>query len=603
MPDSTPPPPAGPKRNVPCRHEVALPEGFDPASLTLPKALYGTLEEPEWTGKPIKEYPFVLDSFQAQAVACIERQENVLVAAHTSAGKTAVAEYAIAKALANSQRVFYTSPIKALSNQKFRELSEEFGDVGLMTGDVSINPTAACIVLTTEIMRSMIYKGSELLREVAWIIFDEVHYMQDRERGVIWEETIIFSPKDARMVFLSATLSNASEFAAWVAAVHGAPTHVVYTEFRPTPLRHYAFPPDGRGLFMLLDENGVVKEETFSKLQKILAPPEELNAGGQQAGGPPPKRARGEAGGNRRPSTGDDRKRASSDLLRVLRLVKERNLHPVIAFSFSRREVEANALSCASSLDFTTDEEKSAVDAVFEAALGCLSEDDRGLRAVQSARPLLRAGIGVHHSGLLPLVKELVEILFQEGLIKCLFATETFAMGLNMPARTVVFCGLRKWDGRESRWLTSGEYIQMSGRSGRRGKDAFGMCIMMLGDTFDRQAMQGMIQGKPAPLLSSFRLSYYTLLNLLRRGNQNEAAPGEKSATLFHSSVDDTRDVRFVISRSFAQFQHERSLPALQRRVADLEREAGEERGGASDPAALRSWTDLQRSLRDARAV
>jgi ATP-dependent RNA helicase DOB1 len=180
-----------------------------------------------------------------------ERQESVLVAAHTSAGKTAVAEYAIAKALQSGQRVVYTSPLKALSNQKYRELSEEFNDVGLMTGDVSLNPNASCVVMTTEILRSMMYRGSELLREVSWVVFDEIHYMQDRERGVVWEEVIIFMPKEARMVFLSATLPNSLEFAEWVASVHGAPCHVVSTDYRPTPLVHYGFPLGGKGLYLV----------------------------------------------------------------------------------------------------------------------------------------------------------------------------------------------------------------------------------------------------------------------------------------------------------------------------------------------------------------
>ena len=217
----------------PCTHEVALPDGFDPSSSDKhDPSLHGTLDSPVWNGPSAKQYPFVLDPFQQVAIACLERRESVLVAAHTSAGKTVVAEYAIALSKARNQRVIYTSPIKALSNQKFRELSEEFGDVGLMTGDVTLNPNAFCIVMTTEILRSMIYRGSELLREVAWVIFDEVHYMKDRERGVVWEETIIFLEDETKMVFLSATLSNASEFAHWVAHLHKQPCHVVYTDFR-----------------------------------------------------------------------------------------------------------------------------------------------------------------------------------------------------------------------------------------------------------------------------------------------------------------------------------------------------------------------------------
>ncbi|KAL6773736.1 hypothetical protein ACKKBG_A22275 [Auxenochlorella protothecoides x Auxenochlorella symbiontica] len=528
-----------------CTHEVACPKGFDPSSITLDPERYGTLEDPQWKGKPAKEYPFVLDSFQAKAVACVERKENVLVAAHTSAGKTAIAEYAIAKAFAMGQRVFYTSPIKALSNQKFRELSEEFGDVGLMTGDVSINPNAACIVMTTEILRSMIYRGSELLRETAWIVFDEVHYMQDRERGVIWEETIIFAPKDARMVFLSATLSNATEFADWVASVHQSPCHVVYTEFRPTPLRHFAFPSGGDGLYLVMNEFGEFRDDNFQKLQKVLG---KGGDGGQEGKG-----KRGGGGGGGKPTGAS----AAQDLRKIVMLIKERKLDPVIVFSFSRRECESNAMLMAKAdlgaLDFNTQEEKETVDAVFQSALQCLSEKDRDLRAVAHIYPLLRCGIGIHHSGLLPIIKEVVEILFQEQLIKCLFATETFAMGLNMPARTVVFTAMRKWDGQEERWMGSGEYIQMSGRAGRRGKDDRGMTIMMMNNSMDEATCKAIIKGKANPLLSSFRLSYYTLLNLMRRVEGSGAS------------------MEYVIQHSFSQFQHEKELPALEARLEEVQ--------------------------------
>jgi ATP-dependent RNA helicase DOB1 len=193
------------------------------------------------------------------------------VSAHTSAGKTAVAEYAIAMAFRDKQRVIYTSPLKALSNQKYRELSEEFSDVGLMTGDVSIAPNASCIVMTTEILRGMLYKGSEVLREVAWVVFDEIHYMRDRERGVVWEESIIFLPPEIKMVFLSATMSNATEFAEWICHLHKQPCHVVYTDFRPTPLQHYAFPVGGSGLYLVVDEKGQFKEDSFMRLNETFS--------------------------------------------------------------------------------------------------------------------------------------------------------------------------------------------------------------------------------------------------------------------------------------------------------------------------------------------
>ena len=212
-----------------CKHEVAMPEGQEPTEDMINLVRPGI--------EPVRTYKFELDPFQKAAVACIERDESVLVSAHTSAGKTVCAEYAIATGLRDKQRVIYTSPIKALSNQKYRELMEDFGDVGLMTGDVTINVEASCLVMTTEILRSMLYRGSEVMREVKWVIFDEVHYMRDKERGVVWEECIILLPHAVRFVFLSATIPNAMQFASWIAAVHRQPCHVIGTHSRPTPLR------------------------------------------------------------------------------------------------------------------------------------------------------------------------------------------------------------------------------------------------------------------------------------------------------------------------------------------------------------------------------
>lgn len=251
-----------------CVHEVALPSGYVSVK---DKTIHGTLSDPVYNGKMAKTYPFVLDPFQQISVSCLERKESVLVSAHTSAGKTAVAEYAIAMAFRDKQRVIYTSPLKALSNQKYRELSQEFSDVGLMTGDVTLSPNASCLVMTTEILRGMLYRGSEVLKEVAWVIFDEIHYMKDRERGVVWEESIIFLPPAIKMVFLSATMSNATEFAEWICNIHKQPCHVVYTDFRPTPLQHYVFPIGGSGLYLVVDENEQFREENFVKMQGTFA--------------------------------------------------------------------------------------------------------------------------------------------------------------------------------------------------------------------------------------------------------------------------------------------------------------------------------------------
>ena len=254
------------QKRTSCVHEVAIPKTVKYSEQELALLKNPTFEKERYA----KQYEFELDAFQSTAVAVLERGESVMVAAHTSAGKTVVAEYAIAMSFRDKQRVIYTSPLKALSNQKFRELEEEFGDVGLMTGDTVINPNATCLVMTTEVLRSMLYRGGEVIREVRWIIFDEVHYMRDRERGVVWEESIVFAPKNARLVFLSATLPNALEFAEWVASLHEHCVHVVYTDHRPTPLQHYGFPKGGKGLHLIVDEIGNFRRENFEKLRSAL---------------------------------------------------------------------------------------------------------------------------------------------------------------------------------------------------------------------------------------------------------------------------------------------------------------------------------------------
>ena len=370
----------------------------------------------------------------------MEAGDSVLVAAHTSAGKTVVAQYAFAMGIRDNARVVYTSPLKALSNQKYRELQEEFGDVGLMTGDVTINPDAHCLVMTTEILRSMMYNGSDLVRQLRLIVYDEIHYLRDRERGVVWEESIILAPKDVRFAFLSATIPNANEFAQWVAKTHGSACHVVYTDYRPTPLQHYVHPSGSDGLYLLVDEKSHFREDNFQKAMAVMSDTAIADTKGRAA----------------------DKKAADGkgDIHKIVKMIMERNYDPVIIFAFSKRKVETLAAQT-SGLDLTTDEEKSLVEGVFWNALDVLGPEDRKLPQVTALLTMLKRGVGVHHSGLLPILKEVVEILFQEGLLKALFATETMSTGLNMPAKTVVFTSPRKFDGGSFRWVSSGEYIQV----------------------------------------------------------------------------------------------------------------------------------------------
>uniref|UniRef100_A0A8C7SKP8 Exosome RNA helicase MTR4 n=1 Tax=Oncorhynchus mykiss TaxID=8022 RepID=A0A8C7SKP8_ONCMY len=490
-----------------CNHEV--------------RALTGLLKY-EFNDFILKNYPFVLDPFQREAILCIDNNQSVLVSAHTSAGKTVCAEYAIALALREKQRVIFTSPIKALSNQKYREMYEEFQDVGLMTGDVTINPTASCLIMTTEILRSMLYRGSEVMREVAWVIFDEIHYMRDAERGVVWEETIILLPDNVHYVFLSATIPNAKQFAEWICHLHRQPCHVVYTDFRPTPLQHYIFPAGGDGLHLVVDENGEFREDNFNTAMQVLR--DTGDSGGSSGGGP-------------------------SNVFKIVKMIMERNFQPVIIFSFSKKECEAYALQV-SKLDFNTDEEKKLVEEVFNNAIDCLSDDDKKLPQVEHVLPLLKRGIGIHHGGLLPILKETIEILFSEGLLKALFATETFAMGINMPARTVLFTNARKFDGKDFRWITSGEYIQMSGRAGRRGMDERGIVIFMVDEKMSPAIGKQLLKGSADPLNSAFHLTYNMVLNLLRVEEINP---------------------EYMLEKSFYQFQHYRAVPGVVEKMAKLE--------------------------------
>ncbi|GAA5989430.1 hypothetical protein JCM5350_000703 [Sporobolomyces pararoseus] len=543
------------------RHQVALPPNYPyvPISSHVPPA------------EPARTYPFELDPFQKVSVASIQRNESVLVSAHTSAGKTVVAEYAIAQCLKQGQRVVYTSPIKALSNQKYREMLAEFGDVGLMTGDVTINPTASCLVMTTEILRSMLYRGSEIMREVAWVIFDEIHYMRDKERGVVWEETIILLPHKVHYVFLSATIPNAMEFAEWICTTHQQPCHVVYTDYRPTPLQHYLFPQGADGIHLVVDEKGNFREDNFAKAMGAL--------GGESKGEDP---ASATSGKGRKGKTKKGGQKGPSDIYKIVKMIMVKNYNPVIVFAFSKRECEGLALQM-SKLEFNSDEERDMVSTVFNNAISNLSDDDRGLPQIEHILPLLKRGIGIHHGGLLPILKEVIEILFQEGLIKVLFATETFSIGLNMPAKTVVFTSVRKFDGKDFRNLSGGEYIQMSGRAGRRGLDDRGIVIMMTDEKLEPAAAKGMVKGQADRLDSAFHLGYNMILNLMRV----EGLTPE-----------------YMLERCFYQFQNTASVPKLEDELRALDEQRASivipDEDNIADYYDLRQQLDiLNKDLRD----
>uniref|UniRef100_A0AAY4E978 Uncharacterized protein n=1 Tax=Denticeps clupeoides TaxID=299321 RepID=A0AAY4E978_9TELE len=454
---------------------------------------------------PAIKWPFELDVFQKQAVLRLEAHDSVFVAAHTSAGKTVVAEYAIALSQKHMTRHLNLSVSRALSNQKFRDFKNTFGDVGLLTGDVQLNPEASCLIMTTEILRSMLYNGSEVIRDLEWVIFDEVHYINDAERGVVWEEVLIMLPEHVSIILLSATVPNALEFSEWIGRIKKRNIYVISTVKRPVPLEHHLYTGNStktqKELFLLLDATGNFLTKGY--YAAVEAKKERTSKHAQSFGA---------KNTSQNTSTNQDR----AVWLTLLHFLSQREQTPVVAFTFSRTRCDDNARSLAS-LDLTNSTEKSEIHSFFQKSLSRLRGGDRQLPQIMLMRDLLKRGIGVHHSGILPILKEVIEMLFSEGLVKVLFATETFAMGVNMPARTVVFDSIRKHDGTGFRNLLPGEYIQMAGRAGRRGLDATGTVIILCKTSVhDMAELHTMMLGKPTILQSQFRLTYTMILNLLR---------------------------------------------------------------------------------------
>ncbi|KAJ6238352.1 exosome RNA helicase mtr4 [Anaeramoeba flamelloides] len=520
-----------------CRHEIAYPEEWE--NKENGQEMIDDLKNLEYPKEPATTFKFTLDPFQRTSVCCIERGDSLLVSAHTSSGKTVVGEYAIAKALKNNARVIYTSPIKALSNQKYRDLKAVYGDVGLMTGDITIDPESTCLVMTTEILRNMLYKGSEIIREVQCVIFDEIHYMKNKSRGVVWEETIILLPDKVQFVFLSATIPNCLEFAKWISKIHKQACHVVFTDKRPVPLQYYLFPKGSNELYLIVDEDGNFKDRNFQKAVTSININPITNS---------------LINNNNQSSSKNRRLQQSQDIYRVVKLIVEKNYDPIIVFAFSKKQCEVKAMEL-SQMSFTTSEEQEMIQFIYKQAIGTLSEDDQKLPQIKKMLPMLKSGVAVHHAGLLPIMKEIVEILFGEGFIKVLFATETFSMGLNMPAKTVIFSSTKKFDGTVFRNITSGEFIQMSGRAGRRGLDKKGIVILMLDERIEPSVAKDILLGKPDSLNSAFHLSYNMLLNLIRIEGINP---------------------EYLMSRSFFQFQCERQLPRKKQQIEELKIESND---------------------------
>lgn len=527
-------------------------------------------------------WPFELDTFQKEAIYHLENGDSVFVAAHTSAGKTVVAEYAIALAAKHMTKAVYTSPIKALSNQKFRDFRHEFEDVGILTGDVQINPEASCLIMTTEILRSMLYRGADLLRDVEFVIFDEVHYVNDLERGVVWEEVIIMLPEHVTLILLSATVPNTYEFASWVGRTKKKDIYVISTLKRPVPLEHYLWAD--KAMYKIVDSNKTFLDKGWKEANQAISGRKTVKTskgtgesapnrgsvsvgreergqtrrGPQRGNGPRgPGQQRGKGSTQRtvgniaRTGRGGGRTTAAQDRnvwVHLVQHLRKSALLPACIFVFSKKRCEQNA-DALSNLDYCTASEKSAVHMTIERSIARLKPEDRVLPQIRRLRELLERGIAVHHGGLLPIVKEMVEILFAKTLVKVLFATETFAMGLNLPTRTVVFSGFRKHDGRAFRDLLPGEYTQMAGRAGRRGIDLVGSVIIVTPGSDEAPpaaTLRQMILGDPTKLRSQFRLTYNMILNLLRV---------------------ETLQIEEMIKRSFSENATQALLPEHEKKV------------------------------------
>ncbi|EFN81266.1 helicase SKI2W [Harpegnathos saltator] len=451
---------------------------------------------------PAITFEYELDTFQKQAILKLEENCNVFVAAHTSAGKTTVAEYAIALSQKHMTRVIYTSPIKALSNQKYRDFKKKYESVGLLTGDLQINQNASCLIMTTEILQSMLYCASDVLRDLEFVIFDEVHYINNEDRGHVWEEIVILLPQTINIVMLSATVPNPVVFADWVGRIKKRKMYVISTLKRPIPLLHYLYTgTDGKtkdDKFLVLDGNGQFLLDGWFKA---------TNAS------------------NKKSKNAKDCRRMTPKQEEVLwrafiSHLNSNDMLPVVVFTLSRKRCDVNAATLRN-LDLTTAREKHQVHVFFQNNIKNLKGSDRELPQVLMMQELLQKGVGIHHSGILPILREIVEMLFQSGVVKLLFATETFAMGVNMPARTVVFDSIRKFDGNQFRTLFPTEYIQMAGRAGRRGHDTTGTVMVMCRNEVPHfNDLKPMMCGGAQTLESKFKVTYSMLLNL-RRVNES----------------------------------------------------------------------------------
>ncbi len=513
---------------------------------------------------------FELDAFQRQAIEAFDAGDSVLVAAPTGSGKTVIAEHGISATLGTSRDTFYTSPIKALANQKFRDFGERFGadNVGLLTGDVTVNGNAPIVVMTTEVLRNMLYERAPRLRRLGCVVLDEVHYLQDRERGPVWEEVLLNLPADVRTISLSATVSNLDEFVDWLRSVRGPTTLILETE-RPVPLEHRLAVGDReerRTHVVPLLDGRRVSDEAY-----------EFTRSGRGSS----KSDRGRNRDRNRRGGRDARPKRRwvpprrTEL--VPRLLKQ-DLGPLIWFIFSRAGCDEAVDQCLQAgLRYTDRDEQARLREILEDRTGDLDDDSWYGLELDRWQQAFEAGIASHHAGLIPAVKEAVEIAFAEGLISVVFATETLALGVNLPARTVVLERLVKYDGEDHKPLTPMQFTQLTGRAGRRGLDEAGTAVSCWNARLGVKEMAALASSKEFPLRSAFAPKYNMVANLIRRSDQESA--------------------RRFVARSFAQFQIDQTAVQSDTRNLDLEQQLAQARRAADcDRGDVEAWVRSQRS-------
>jgi ATP-dependent RNA helicase HelY len=519
--------------------------------------------EPTELARFAAELPFSLDDFQQRACAALERGHGVLVCAPTGAGKTVVGEFAVHLALASGGKCFYTTPLKALSNQKHTDLTARHGKgkIGLLTGDMSVSADAPVVVMTTEVLRNMLYANSPALQGLSYVVMDEVHFLADRMRGPVWEEVILHLPDEVRVVSLSATVSNAEEFGGWIQTVRGDTT-VVVDEHRPVPLWQHVMV--GKRLFDLFDYDGKSDKSRGPRVDpELLRHIAHRREADRWTDWQP----------RRHPGRGSDRPRFYRPPSRaeVIASLDSEGLLPAITFVFSRAGCDAAVAQCLRSpLRLTTEEERARIAEVIEHRCGDLADTDLAVLGYYEWREGLLRGLAAHHAGMLPVFRHTVEELFTAGLVRAVFATETLALGINMPARTVVLERLVKFNGEQHMPLTPGEYTQLTGRAGRRGIDVEGHAVVLWNpndDNTEPSAVAGLASTRTFPLRSSFAPSYNMTINLVHQMGPAQA----------HE----------LLEQSFAQYQADRSVVGLVRGIERGKRmldEIAAELGGVDAP-------------------